>query len=178
MNADGLLARAEAQAKAKAKAEAAAAAKAEAALQAEARGLALSKLVLERQSASLDGSLDLSSIGCYDEAVPALAEQLASAGTSLTTLSLAKNQLTQFPLAALPSSLTQLDLSRNPLNGASVQVMGLKLPSLQTLTLAHAGLTSIPRGLASCNALRSLDLSSNLLGEGQRQVYALQQGRS
>ena len=82
----------------------------------------------------------------------------------ITTLSLTKIQLRAFPIARLSPLLTQLDLSCNPLTGASAEGISVRLPVLQTLSLSHAHLTAIPRGLSNCTILRTLDLSGNALG--------------
>jgi len=83
---------------------------------------------------------------------------------TITMLSLSKIMLRQFPIARLSPSITQLDLSSNPLLGASAEGLSTRLPALHTLSLAHAQLTAIPRGLSTCRALRTLDLSGNALG--------------
>ena len=83
---------------------------------------------------------------------------------TITTLSLSKIMLRAFPVARLSPSITQLDLSSNPLVGASAEGLSARLPALHTLSLAHAQLTAIPRGLSTCMALRTLDLSGNALG--------------
>ena len=82
----------------------------------------------------------------------------------ITTLDLSKIQLRAFPIARLSPSLIQLDLSSNLLLGASAEGLSARLPVLHTLSLARAQLTAIPRGLSSCTALRTLDLSGNALG--------------
>ena len=83
---------------------------------------------------------------------------------TITTLSLSKITLRAFPIARLSPSITQLDLSSNPLMSASAEGLSTRLPALHTLNLAHTQLTAIPRGLSTCMALRTLDLSGNALG--------------
>lgn len=88
----------------------------------------------------------------------------SSEDLTITTLSLSKIMLRAFPVARLSPSITQLDLSSNPLMGASAEGLSTRLPALHTLSLSHAQLTAIPRGLSTCMALRTLDLSGNALG--------------
>lgn len=83
-------------------------------------------------------------------------------------LYLQNNELHSFPVSALKilaQSLTELDLSKNPLDSSGLLSSPLELPKLQTLSLNAAGLTSLEPLLAHLKAplLNFLDVSKNNL---------------
>ena len=83
-------------------------------------------------------------------------------------LYLQHNELRFFPLPALGTlaqSLTELDLSNNPLGDSDFLTSSLELPKLQSLNLSAAGLTSLEPLLANLKAvsLSLLDVSKNRL---------------
>ena len=132
----------------------------------------LDRCVQQRVSAAKPGVWDLSSLGArlsshptLDATLHALERHLSSVTTanSLTNLSLAHNGLDRLPMDALPASLTQLDLGHNPLSpeAAALPRLAAKLSALQAVGLAGVGLHCLPRSLAACTGLRSLDLSAN-----------------
>ena len=83
----------------------------------------------------------------------------------LITLTPHCRSLSEDALAGLESSLEHLDLSGNGLE--SIPEAVLALPRLSSLDLAGNAITTLPDGSAfnHLNALLSLDLSDNLLGE-------------
>lgn len=83
-------------------------------------------------------------------------------------LYLQNNELHSFPvpiLEILAQGLTELDLSKNPLDSSKFLSSPLALPKLQTLSLSAAGLTSLEPLLAHLKApsLNFLDVSKNRL---------------
>ncbi|PWY69837.1 leucine-rich repeat-containing protein 40 [Aspergillus sclerotioniger CBS 115572] len=83
-------------------------------------------------------------------------------------LQLQHNELRCFPVPALSmlaSNLTDLDLSNNPLDGASLFSASLTLPNLQNLNLSAANLSTLQPLLSSLTApaLTFLDVSYNRL---------------
>ena len=131
----------------------------------------LDRCVQQRVAAAKPGVWDLSSLSARLVSQPTLGATLhalerhlpSSANAVLTTLSLAHNGLNRVPMDVLPASLTQLDLGHNPLSPEAAALSGLaaKLPALQAIGLAGVGLRCLPRSLAACTGLRSLDLSAN-----------------
>jgi Leucine-rich repeat (LRR) protein len=79
-----------------------------------------------------------------------------------------RNKLQSFPIPALSliaSTLTDLDLSYNPLNSDTFLAVSLSLPHLQSLNLSATGLTSLDSLQTNCSApsLKFLDVSNNRL---------------
>jgi len=86
---------------------------------------------------------------------------------ALETLDLSHNMFTSFFKVGNSTEpgyprLTELKLRYNLLDGASVQLDAMQLPSLETLDLRHNKLVGLlPPTLTSVPGLKSLDLSSN-----------------
>lgn len=131
----------------------------------------LDRLAQQRVEAAKPGVWDLSSLGARlasqptpDATLRALERHLSSCATSaLASLSLSGNGLDRLPTDALPASLTMIDLGHNPLSPEAAALSGLaaNLPALQAIGLAGVDLRCVPRSLAACAGLRSLDLSAN-----------------
>lgn len=82
---------------------------------------------------------------------------------NLSNNALAFNLQDEYRLATL-AGLRDLDLSGNPL-GQGRRLSLYALRSLRQLRLRNAGLTHLPRGAVTLEALRSFDVRDNLIGE-------------
>ncbi|EEH45072.1 uncharacterized protein PADG_01222 [Paracoccidioides brasiliensis Pb18] len=113
------------------------------------------------------GVLDRSSTDISD-LDPADIEPLLSSSTGIKCLYLHHNRFHNLPTAGLSliaHTLTDLDLSHNPLSSPSFLTAPLTLTSLQNLTLSATGLTSLEPLQAHLSAplLTLLDVSNNRL---------------
>jgi Leucine-rich repeat (LRR) protein len=113
------------------------------------------------------GVLELSSAELSD-LDPAEMQALVSTTSECKCVYLRRNDFECLPVAALSHvahSLTDLDLSRNPLGRGGLLTMPMVLPHLQSLTLSSCGLESLEPllGHLSAPALTFLDVSNNSL---------------
>ncbi|EAS29875.3 uncharacterized protein CIMG_08621 [Coccidioides immitis RS] len=88
--------------------------------------------------------------------------------SDIRCLYLKHNRFDRLPLSAisfLSHSLTDIDLSHNPMNGEDLFTSPIALPHLQNLTLAATGLTSFEplQSFLSAPSLMFLDVSNNRL---------------
>ncbi|CAI7615650.1 unnamed protein product [Penicillium discolor] len=136
-------------------------------------GSVATQFTLAPESPALDGSWQIKSGGILDKSYAEMAdlkvEQLEMVPSlDIRCLYLQHNVLSCFPAPAigmLAQSLVELDISHNPLNGASFLSSPLELPKLQSLTLNASGLTSWEPLLSNLRApsLTFLDVSHNRL---------------
>ncbi|KAK2798130.1 hypothetical protein FQN50_008941 [Emmonsiellopsis sp. PD_5] len=113
------------------------------------------------------GVLDRSSTDLAD-LIPEDLEPLIASSTGIKCLYLHHNRFFRLPvpgLSLVAHSLTDLDLSNNPLETTELITAPFALPNLQNLTLSSTGLTSLEPLQANLSApsLTFLDISNNRL---------------
>lgn len=121
---------------------------------------------LNRWKVKQGGVLDRSSTEMTELSVEELRPLVSS--HDIKCLYIQQNKLQSFPVPALgllASTLTDLDLSRNPLNSDALFSASVSLPHLQNLNLSATGLTSLDSLQANLSApsLKFLDVSNNRL---------------
>ncbi|PGH11449.1 hypothetical protein AJ80_07129 [Polytolypa hystricis UAMH7299] len=114
------------------------------------------------------GVLDLSSADFDDLDPSELETALSSSSYEMRCLYLHHNRFLRIPVSGLSliaHSLTDLDLSHNPLDSSDLITTSLSLPHLQNLTLSSTGLKSLEplQAYLSAPALTFLDVSNNRL---------------
>ena len=101
--------------------------------------------------------------------------QSLGASTGLVRLDISNNRFTGDPTAALLplTNLTELSIGNNNFAIGDIETFLQNFPKIETLDLAHIGLTAVPQNLSQIPKLTALNLSNNSLSQNFGNLSAL-----